>query len=544
MRVGQVSETDHQIPPGQEPRDPSPPRSMAAARAATVAAARLLLALAVFAACPGADALRSLGVGGAQAAGAASGDAAVDLDASNFTAFLQSAPESSAVVEFFAHWCPACRNYKPHYEKVAKLFNGRDAAHPGIIVMARVDCASKVNLDLCNKFSVDHYPFLVWGPPTKFNSAQWKPKQENSELELIDAARTAERLLKWINKKMGSSFSLDDKKYENESLLPKNASDPEQIIRAIYDVEEATAHALQIILEHKMIKPDTRDSLVRFLQTLVAHHPSKRCRRGSAELLINFDDHWHTNLSLSAPESSTLLKSAGENICGKGVPHGYWMFCRGSKKETRGFSCGLWVLLHSLTVRIGDGESQSAFTSICDFIHNFFICQECRTHFYEMCSSVSSPFKSARELALWLWTAHNKVNERLMKEEKDLDNADPLFPKVIWPPKQLCPSCYQSSSRTAEGAVEWNDDEVFHFLVNYYGKMLVSSYRETSVESLQVTKQAGSISDDSSTSSATTVPIGAALGVALASCTFGALACFWRAQQKNRKQRKRTGTEK
>jgi len=117
--------------------------------------------------------------------------------------------------------CPACRNYKPHYEKVAKLFNGPDAAHPGIIVMARVDCASKVNVDLCNKFSVDHYPFLAWGPPAKFDSPQWKPKQENSELELIDDGRTAERLLKWINKKMGSSFSLDDKKYENESALPK-----------------------------------------------------------------------------------------------------------------------------------------------------------------------------------------------------------------------------------------------------------------------------------------------------------------------------------
>jgi thiol oxidase len=33
---------------------------------------------------------------------------------------------------------------QPHYEKVAKVFNGPDAAHPGIIVMARVDCASKV----------------------------------------------------------------------------------------------------------------------------------------------------------------------------------------------------------------------------------------------------------------------------------------------------------------------------------------------------------------------------------------------------------------
>ncbi|KAL6609524.1 hypothetical protein ACP70R_039493 [Stipagrostis hirtigluma subsp. patula] len=559
---------------------------------AATAAARVLLALAVVAASLDAcAALRSLGVrAGAGAAGAgADGDAAVDLNATNFDAFLKASPESFAVVEFFAHWksmlygygsifrrhcsqiwimdcavmstsgttspssfsigcgaqCPACRNYKPHYEKVAKLFNGPDAAHPGIIVMARVDCASKqVNVELCNRFSVDHYPFLLWGPPTKFASAQWKPKQENSEIELIDDGRTAERLLKWINKKMGSSFSLDDKKYENESTLPKNASDPEQIVRAIYDVEEATAHALQIILEHKMIKSETRDSLIRFLQILVAHHPSKRCRRGSAELLINFDDHWPTNLSLSSQESSKLLESvAVENhrICGKEVPRGYWMFCRGSKSETRGFSCGLWVLLHSLTVRIGDGESQSTFTSICDFIHNFFICEECRRHFYEMCSSVSIPFKSTRGLALWLWSAHNKVNERLMKEEKNLGTDDPSFPKVIWPPKQLCPSCYRSSSSAADGAVQvdWNEDEVFGFLVNYYGKMLVSTYKDTYMESiLQEKVQAGSISDDSAASSAATVPIGAALGVAIASCTFGALACFWRAQQKNRKQRK------
>uniref|UniRef100_A0ACD5T7M7 Uncharacterized protein n=1 Tax=Avena sativa TaxID=4498 RepID=A0ACD5T7M7_AVESA len=514
-----------------------------AAPARLLALAALVLVLLLTAA-PGADALRSLGVGDDAGAAVAQGDAAVDLNATGFDAFLGAAREPFAVVEFFAHWCPACRNYKPHYEKVAKLFNGPDAAHPGRVLMARVDCALKANVDLCSRFSVDHYPFLLWGPPTKFVKAKWDRKQEKSEIKLIDDGRTAERLLKWINKQLESSFTLDDKKYENESMLPKNASDPEQIVRAIYDVEEATAHALQIILEHKMIKPETRDSLVRFLQILVAHHPSKRCRRGSAELLINFDDHWPSNVSLSSQDSSRMLESVetdDHKICGKEVPHGYWMFCRGSKSETRGFSCGLWVLLHSLTVQIGDGESQSTFTSICDFIHNFFICEECRKHFYEMCSSVSVPFKSARDLSLWLWSTHNKVNERLMKDEKDLGTGDPSFPKVVWPPKALCPSCYRSSSRTGDEAVQvdWNEDEVFSFLINYYGKTLVSSYKETYMESQEkkLVGHVGPLSDDLS-SSAARVPIGAALGVAVASCTFGALACFWRAQQKNRKQRK------
>lgn len=33
---------------------------------------------------------------------------------------------------------------QPHYEKVARLFNGPDAIHPGIVLMTRVDCAMKV----------------------------------------------------------------------------------------------------------------------------------------------------------------------------------------------------------------------------------------------------------------------------------------------------------------------------------------------------------------------------------------------------------------
>ncbi|THF96421.1 hypothetical protein TEA_029389 [Camellia sinensis var. sinensis] len=343
-------------------------------------------------------------------------DFAVELNATNFDAVLKDTPATYAIVEFFANWCPACRNYKPHYEKVARLFNGPEAVHPGIILMTRVDCALKgfsgifavggvmlfyiasvvlkfsyllcilpffnmyglvitlsslqllaaqINNELCDKFSVGHYPMLLWAPPNKFVAGGWKPNQDKSEICAIDDGRTADRLLNWINKQMGrhlaeidwvvlvscvqlllidfkgmpsstsfdnlmlySSFGLDDEKYENE-LLQSNVSDPGQIARAVYDVEEATSSAFDIILDHKMIKSETRASLIKFLQLLVAHHPSRRCRKGSAEFLVNFDELYPLDiLSANKQESINVTgKGALENfqICGKEVPRGYWV---------------------------------------------------------------------------------------------------------------------------------------------------------------------------------------------------------------------------
>ncbi|KAJ9163278.1 hypothetical protein P3X46_022962 [Hevea brasiliensis] len=464
-------------------------------------------------------------------------DYAVDLNVTNFDAVLRDTPAAFAIVEFFAHWCPACRNYKPLYERVARLFNGPDAVHPGIVLMTRVDCALKINNKLCDRFSVSHYPMLFWGPPSKFVSGSWEPKKEKSEILVIDDGRTAERLLNWINKQLGSSYGLDDEKFENEHL-PSNISDPGQIARAVYDVEEATTIAFEIIVEHKMIRSETRALLIKFLQLLVAHHPSKRCRKGSAEVLVNFDD-------LCPLDEKQEIVSNGKSvlgnfqICGKEVPRGYWMFCRGSKNDTRGFSCGLWVLLHSLSVRIEDAESQFAFTAICDFIHNFFICQECRQHFYHMCSSVNSPFNTSRDFALWLWNAHNLVNERLMREEASLGTGDPMFPKIIWPPKQLCSSCSHSHGRKNDGTnrIDWDTDEVYKFLTNYYGKTLASLYKDSSLLGSEAID--GAIEDLVASTNAVVVPVGAALAIALASCAFGALACYWRSQQKSRKPRRK-----
>lgn len=145
--------------------------------------------------------------------------------------------------------------------------------------------------------------------------------------------------------------------------------------------------------------------------------------------------------------------------------------------------------------------------------------------------SVKNPFKKARDFVLWMWSTHNKVNERLMKDEASLRTGDPKFPKIIWPPKELCPSCYLSSNQKN---IEWDQDNVYKFLKNYYGPKLASLYKEKSV-TVSKEEVVSATEDLTVATNALVVPIGAALAIAVASCAFGALACYWRTQQKNRK---------
>lgn len=46
-------------------------------------------------------------------------------------------------MEFYASWCPACKHFQTHYEKVSAFFYGSPRPKPEVYV-ARVDCATEV----------------------------------------------------------------------------------------------------------------------------------------------------------------------------------------------------------------------------------------------------------------------------------------------------------------------------------------------------------------------------------------------------------------
>ncbi|GKB11119.1 sulfhydryl oxidase 2-like protein isoform X2 [Tanacetum coccineum] len=158
-------------------------------------------------------------------------DLVVELDATNFNSVLKDTTANHTIVEFYAHWCPACRRYKPQLEKVARLFNGADATYPDTVLVTRVDCAIKANTNICDKFSVSHYPMLFWGTPSGFAAGIIDGNTGKSEILTINDGRTALNMLKWINTQLGSSYIFKDDIlcHGKDELHQSNVADSAQV---------------------------------------------------------------------------------------------------------------------------------------------------------------------------------------------------------------------------------------------------------------------------------------------------------------------------
>lgn len=54
-----------------------------------------------------------------------------------------------------------------------------------------------------------------------------------------------------------------------------------------------------------------------------------RCRKGSAEMLVNFDNFWPSDLLSMSSQETNLLEDGDAptnyQICGKEIPRGYWV---------------------------------------------------------------------------------------------------------------------------------------------------------------------------------------------------------------------------
>ncbi|XP_051003579.1 sulfhydryl oxidase 1 [Acomys russatus] len=147
-----------------------------------------------------------------------------------------------------------------------------------------------------------------------------------------------------------------------------------------------------------------------------------------------------------------------------------WVGCQGSEPHFRGFPCSLWVLFHFLTVQAHrhsenhpqePADGQEVLQAMRNYVRYFFGCRDCANHFEQMAAASMHQVGSPSSAVLWLWTSHNRVNARLSGALSE----DPHFPKVQWPPRELCAACHNELN----GQVPvWDQGATFNFLKAHF----------------------------------------------------------------------------
>ncbi|MBV99495.1 Sulfhydryl oxidase 2, partial [Eschrichtius robustus] len=165
--------------------------------------------------------------------------------------------------------------------------------------------------------------------------------------------------------------------------------------------------------------------------------------------LLETLQEWLASLPLDRIPYDAVLDLVNNKMRISGIfltNHIKWVGCQGSRPELRGYTCSLWQLFHTLTVRAGthpealDGtgfedDPQAVLQTIRRYVHVFFGCKECGEHFEEMAKESMDSVKTPDQAILWLWKKHNVVNSRLAEQPPAGRGAKTLRPPGVLPPR-------------------------------------------------------------------------------------------------------------
>ena len=428
-----------------------------------------------------------------------------------------------AAIEFFAPWCPHCQNFGPTWETVAAYFNkgeGNGGVRPSPrVTVFSVDCVAE--RDMCHEFHIRGHPTVFFGTLAQFKAEREK---ENAGALSKLSARSAKDVLDAVGKETGGSYALRSGNHTAEARAKQSrakaaakaaaakgeARDDAKnkgasVRRAdLLDVAVATARAYHEMTSPALLRPETRPAFLGFMDLLASAHPLRVCADGARAIVDAFDELWPAE---DGDMAGVRARLAEARVCGDGLDALFaktaptvstgetgkagtnagsgsqsrddalvrahpWRSCAGSVEGTRGYTCGLWTLLHTLAARAPGPEGGAAwFEKTTGWIEHFFPCDDCRAHFLAMAAEVPrGEIVTARDAQLWLWRAHNEVNARLAAREARGEGAgsgDPAFPKAQWPAYAACEACREVAAGANE-AVRWDEEAVAAFLTVYF----------------------------------------------------------------------------
>lgn len=452
-----------------------------------------------------------------------------DLGESNFFPLIRNSTADYVLIDFYAPWCPHCQHFAPEFERLAltiKNFEAVAGKTPGTprpsILVATVDCVRSAGT--CDKWGIQSFPTLLWG-----GRADWLADSLSRVHEVRVTEPTAEAVGSWIDSQL--HIDLDPSKVTRRQIVqllhPSQANatgnatgllaQPAPARADLWDVQLAAGLLLHNALAGHAFAGDSagnqdqgaRQAMLDLVGLLQRTFPEEEatatgtpCRDSLAQLHARLGANW-SNFSFDAtlaeePEDrqdvAGLLrvdtsKIEGEwQLCGtpwKEMGQRGWRSCRGTYPGKRGYTCGLWMMFHSVAARTTDAAAGQDLRILRSAVERFFDCEECRKHFLRI-PLVEADVRDRRSAQLWWWKAHNVVNARVKGLEDQYEDWDPNFPKVQWPAAEECTDCWGESpagrrasflhqgARSAAPDTEvlslgFHSDRVVRFLDSFYG---------------------------------------------------------------------------
>uniref|UniRef100_A0A9J8DAV8 Sulfhydryl oxidase n=1 Tax=Cyprinus carpio carpio TaxID=630221 RepID=A0A9J8DAV8_CYPCA len=247
------------------------------------------------------------------------------------------------------------------------------------------------------------------------------------------------------------------------------------------DLESALHYSLRVELSgHISISGDDLIALKKYINVLAKYFPG----RPSVKSALKTVDSWlqqQKGVEIKYSDFRDVLDNTvqtSDAVLPEGVQ---WVGCQGSQAQFRGYPCAVWTLFHTLTVQAKEMSSpdpQEVLQAMRSYVSSFFGCRPCATHFESMAQESMDHVTTLSSAVLWLWSRHNRVNNRLAGELSE----DPHFPKIQWPSPELCPSCH-GLKKTGEHS--WNQEDVLTFLRNYYSSArILTDYLQDETQAL------------------------------------------------------------
>ncbi|XP_077390762.1 sulfhydryl oxidase 1 [Festucalex cinctus] len=247
------------------------------------------------------------------------------------------------------------------------------------------------------------------------------------------------------------------------------------------DLESMLHYSLRVELaSHPVITGEALTSLRKYISVLAKYFPGRPMLMNLLKTLNSWLQA-QTGDQVSYQAFSEILENSAQ-APDAALPEGVrWVACQGSQPHLRRYPCGVWTLFHILTVQAkkADGsDPMEVLSAMTGYISNFFGCRPCAEHFKNMAAESLSQVNTFTDSILWLWSRHNRVNNRIAGALSE----DPDFPKIQWPPPDMCADCHTVKDN---GDHKWNNQKVLTFLGDYYSvERILTDYLEDESEVL------------------------------------------------------------